>query len=101
MIANTMDFPEKLAPKITSRMGSWRLCFKPYTSDEIKKIIQERLEVSLIFEQKAIDFAVKKFSMYTSDLRKIFNIVRELVANKKEKKKITIEDLTIVWNRIT
>jgi hypothetical protein len=38
--------------------------------------------------------------MYTSDLRKIFNIVRELVANKKEKKKITIEDLSIIWNRI-
>lgn len=32
MIANTMDFPEKLAPKITSRMGSWRMCFKPYLS---------------------------------------------------------------------
>ncbi len=38
--------------------------------------------------------------MYTSDLRKIFNIVKELVESKKGKKKITIEDLTIVWNRV-
>jgi hypothetical protein len=38
--------------------------------------------------------------MYTSDLRKILNIVRELVGSKKGKKKITIEDLTIVWSRI-
>ena len=53
-----------------------------------------------IFEPKAIDFAVKKFSMYTSDLRKIFNIVKEVIESRKGKKKISIEDLSIVWNRL-
>lgn len=39
MIANTMDFPEKLKPKIQSRLGSHRLVFKPYFSAQIETII--------------------------------------------------------------
>ena len=31
IIANTMDFPERLMPKITSRIGNKRLVFRPYT----------------------------------------------------------------------
>ncbi len=51
LVANTIDFPEKLAPKITSRMGSWRMCFKPYSSEEIKGIVEERLAGSSFFGQ--------------------------------------------------
>lgn len=29
IIANTMDFPERLSPKLLSRMGNQRLVFKP------------------------------------------------------------------------
>lgn len=31
LIANTMDFPEKLSGKINSRMGNNRLVFTPYS----------------------------------------------------------------------
>jgi Cdc6-like AAA superfamily ATPase len=30
-----MDFPEKLTPKVNSRMGNKRLVFKPYGSAQI------------------------------------------------------------------
>jgi origin recognition complex subunit 1 len=40
IIANTMDFPEKLMPKITSRMGSRRLVFAPYSQKQIQEIIE-------------------------------------------------------------
>lgn len=31
IIANTLDFPEKLSSRVNSRMGEHRLIFKPYT----------------------------------------------------------------------
>jgi origin recognition complex subunit 1 len=34
-ISNTLDFPELLSPKVTSRIGNKRLCFKPYESWQI------------------------------------------------------------------
>lgn len=40
IIANTMDFPERLMPKIKSRMGDNRLVFKPYSQNEVQKIIE-------------------------------------------------------------
>jgi Cdc6-like AAA superfamily ATPase len=60
-------------------MGSWRMCFKPYSADEIKAIIEERLQGTSFFEPKAISFAVKKFSVYTSDLRKIFSVLKQVI----------------------
>jgi origin recognition complex subunit 1 len=39
IIANTMDFPERLQPKITSRMGSKRLTFKPYSHLDAQRIV--------------------------------------------------------------
>ena len=38
--------------------------------------------------------------MYTSDLRKIFNIIKGIIENRQGSKKITIQDLTIVWNQL-
>lgn len=36
IIANTMDFPERLMGKVSSRMGSRRLVFKPYNRHEVQ-----------------------------------------------------------------
>ncbi|XP_019098563.1 PREDICTED: origin of replication complex subunit 1B-like, partial [Camelina sativa] len=38
-IANTMDLPEKLLPRISSRMGIQRLCFGPYNHTQLQEII--------------------------------------------------------------
>ena len=39
-----MDFPERLLPKIASRIGNRRVVFKPYTSSQIHEIVKRRLE---------------------------------------------------------
>ncbi len=56
-----MDFPEKLKPKIQSRMGNDRLVYKPYTSQQIETIIINRIQFyKELFEPEAIAFLSKK-----------------------------------------
>lgn len=59
-IANTMDLPEKLLPRISSRMGIQRLCFGPYNHQQLHEIISTRLKGIDAFEKQAIEFASRK-----------------------------------------
>lgn len=61
-IANTMDLPEKLLPRISSRMGIQRLCFGPYNYQQLEEIISSRLKGIDAFEKQAIEFASRKVS---------------------------------------
>lgn len=59
-VANTMDLPEKLLPRISSRMGIQRLCFGPYNYQQLQEIIATRLKGIDAFEKQAIEFASRK-----------------------------------------
>ena len=48
-ISNTIHFPESLKGKIISRIGNTRLVFKPYSFDQIEKILRQRVENLGIF----------------------------------------------------
>lgn len=63
-IANTMDLPEKLLPRISSRMGIQRLCFGPYNYQQLQEIISSRLKGINAFEKQAIEFASRKVSVF-------------------------------------
>ena len=76
-IANTLDFPNKLFPKIQSRMGRNVLVFKPYSSSEIVSILNERLGHSEIFSKDALVYVAKKVANFSSDIRKSLHIVRK------------------------
>ena len=39
-----MDLPERLLPKVHSRLGMGRIVFQPYTKDQISTIVTARLE---------------------------------------------------------
>ena len=82
VIANTMDFPEKLQPKLTSRMGNNRLVFKPYTQAEVQKIIEDRLMKSNRFTSDAIKYACRKMSSFTSDVRKLLDVLKRAIELK-------------------
>lgn len=62
-IANTMDLPEKLLPRISSRMGIQRLCFGPYNYQQLQEIISSRLKGIDAFDKQAIEFASRKVSV--------------------------------------
>ncbi|KAF0710005.1 hypothetical protein As57867_005659, partial [Aphanomyces stellatus] len=49
-IANIMDLPERLAPKLRSRFGVHRIAFRSYTHDQIQMILHQRLMRLQVFE---------------------------------------------------
>lgn len=78
-IANTMDFPEKLLPKVASRMGSLSLPFKPYSSNQIEEIVRERTKtLTDVFDSDSLTFVGKKIAVNSSDIRRTLNVVRKV-----------------------
>jgi len=75
-IANTMDLPEKLLPRISSRMGIQRLCFGPYNFRQLQEIITSRLKGIDAFEEQAIEFASRKVAAMSGDARRALEICR-------------------------
>ncbi|KAJ6670816.1 ORIGIN RECOGNITION COMPLEX SUBUNIT 1 [Salix viminalis] len=75
-IANTMDLPEKLLPRISSRMGIQRVCFGPYNYQQLQEIISSRLKGIDAFEKQAIEFASRKVAAISGDARRALEICR-------------------------
>ncbi|KAM7272468.1 hypothetical protein ACFE04_027131 [Oxalis oulophora] len=75
-IANTMDLPEKLLPRISSRMGMQRLCFGPYNYQQLQEIILSRLKGIEAFENQTIEFASRKVAAISGDARRALEICR-------------------------
>ncbi|KAI7990724.1 Origin of replication complex subunit 1A [Camellia lanceoleosa] len=75
-IANTMDLPEKLLPRISSRMGIQRLCFGPYNYQQLQEIISTRLKGIDAFEKQAIEFASRKVAAVSGDAQRALEICR-------------------------
>lgn len=75
-IANTMDLPEKLLPRIASRMGMQRLCFGPYNYQQLQEIISSRLKGIDAFEKQAVEFASRKVAAISGDARRALEICR-------------------------
>lgn len=62
-VANTMDLPERLMPRIASRLGGRRVVFQPYTRPQLVAIIDSRLQqagLAHTFAPNAINMACSK-----------------------------------------
>ena len=73
-----MDLPEKFMTKISSRMGNRRVVYKPYTSQQIEKILLSRLQSSDLILSEAITFIGKKIATFSSDIRRTLHLSRYL-----------------------
>ncbi|CAH8387942.1 unnamed protein product [Eruca vesicaria subsp. sativa] len=97
-IANTMDLPEKLLPRISSRMGIQRLCFGPYNHTQLQEIISTRLKGIDAFEKQAIEFASRKVAAISGDARRALEICRRAaeVADYRLKNNTTAKNQLVV-----
>lgn len=79
-IANTMDLPERMQVKISSRIGNNRLVYEPYNREQILTILKSRLkDVENIFDPRSLDFVSRKVSMYSGDIRRSLQITKRAV----------------------
>ena len=82
-IANTLDFPDRILPKINSRMGKNILIFKPYSIEEIFAILKERNGDSKLFAANTLKMIARKVANYSGDIRKSLNICRKCIYTHK------------------
>ena len=91
-IANTMDLPEKLQKKISSRIGNNRLVYEPYNREQITMIIRSRITGSLlpqpdvknIFDERAIGLVASKVSSYSGDIRRSLQVAKRALEITRE-----------------
>ena len=87
-VSNTMNLPERLHPRVQSRIGSKRIFFKSYNVNETVAILSAKMQQASpsypVFDHDAILFASKKTAALSGDVRKAFHICRsaaEMILN--------------------
>jgi Cdc6-like AAA superfamily ATPase len=81
-ISNTMDLPERLMPRVASRLGLARLNYLPYNHEQIKKVISERMrdaKAERIFADDAVTFVARRVAASSGDIRKALHICRRAI----------------------
>ena len=102
-IANKMDLPETLPPKIISRMGCRRIPFHAYKFSELVEIFNYRLgELKVIFEEDGISLIARKVASLSGDARRFLdiciralNIAKQQLGTNSDKAK---SELTVTLN---
>ena len=101
-IANTMDLPERLLPRIQSRLGEGRVMFAPYNRTQIEKIVEQRLQGIELFDPNAIGFTARKVAGLSGDVRRALQLCRRAVdmCKRNGQAKVTIEHINAAVKEI-
>lgn len=78
-ISNTMDLPERLLPRVSSRFGLVRVDFQPYKRDQINEILNRRLDghgASKAFEPVVLKLCAARIAAGSGDIRKALQLCR-------------------------
>lgn len=85
-IANTMDLPERMLPRLGSRLGLNRLVYPPYTREQIEMILNSTLDQSVYkFDEAALRLCSAKIGAVSGDVRRATELCRratEIVAER-------------------
>ena len=106
-ISNTLDLPNRLFPKIKSRMGNNVIMFKPYNKEELRIIIKDRGIDLKLFSEDAIRLSCVKVAAINGDLRRIFLILTRAKQintlenyKKKNKELVSKFDILNAWDEL-
>ena len=86
-ISNTLDLPNRLFPKVQSRMGNNKIMFKPYTKDELHTIILSRGININTYSEDALKLSSMKVAAVNGDLRRIIQILNKSKEIYEEEKR--------------
>ena len=92
-IANVMDLPERLSPRVTSRVGLTmeRMIFMAYTFQQINEILAGRLaDLELkIFDKPSLEYVSRKAASVAGDLRAALKICQRTIELYRDQTKNT------------
>jgi len=78
-ISNSIDLPERLLPKVCTRLGFDRVDFRSYTREQIHHILQQRLEshkAMQVFKNDALKYCAARVAGHSGDVRKALQLCR-------------------------
>ncbi|KAN0040803.1 hypothetical protein ACTFIV_003339 [Dictyostelium citrinum] len=91
-IANTMNLPDTLLPRVKSRMGLQKVPFAPYSIEQLEAIINYRLQGLEAFDKESIQICSKRVAAVCGDARRALEICRKAatIANQQYKERLLI-----------
>lgn len=76
-ISNTLDLPQRLIPKVQSRIGTNKIMFKAYLKEDLYKIISTKIEDINLFSEDALKISSMKVAAVNGDLRRLLQICKK------------------------
>jgi cell division control protein 6 len=95
-ISNDLTFKEKLDPRVISSLGEEEIVFPNYDVDQIKKIIEERINEAFIensVEESALNLCAAMAGGEHGDARRAIDLIRVAgeIAERNQSEKVTTE----------
>ena len=104
-ISNKLSFKDSLDPRSRSSLYETETIFQPYTAEQLRKILEQRVEKGFeknVIASSAINLAAAITSQETGDARyalKLLNKAGE-VAESEKRDKVTDEDVEAARNKV-
>ncbi len=94
-ISNTMDLPERLLPRVHSRLGIRRINFLTYSRTDIELIIADRLGELAAFSGSCVELCARKVASVSGDVRRALEMCR-LAAQVPS---LCVNGMLLLWRR--
>ncbi|KAG2483739.1 hypothetical protein HYH03_017394 [Edaphochlamys debaryana] len=75
-ISNTHDLDSRVLPRIASRLSGSKLAFNPYTFDQLREILNTRLQGMTTVAKAAVEWCARKVASTTGDVRRALELLR-------------------------
>ncbi|KAF8323765.1 P-loop containing nucleoside triphosphate hydrolase protein [Clavulina sp. PMI_390] len=97
-VANTMDLPERaMSGKVRSRLGMFRVDFRPYKREQLEAIVHSRLKTATdslsgggdvaIMDNDAVRLAAARVAGVSGDARRVLDVCRRAVELHQSRKR--------------
>ncbi|MDH3395026.1 MAG: AAA family ATPase [Nitrosopumilus sp.] len=104
-ISNDLTFKEKLDPRVISSLGEEEIVFTNYNVEQIKKILEERIQDSFIensVEEPALNLCAALAGGEHGDARRAIDLIRVAgeIAERQQSDKVTIDHVREATQKI-
>ena len=104
-ISNDLTFKERLDPRVLSTLGEEEIVFRTYSVEQIKKILESRIDDAFIqgaVEQSALNLCAAMAGREHGDARRAIDLLRVAgeTAEREQKTSITEDHIRMASNKI-